>query len=102
MTNTIPLDPVDTRVIYDTSNNVYGASIDESSIVTQPSFLQIELVPSGTTLSVQAKIALDASWVEQASITNADGASILTFTNKFDFVRVVRTGTGNVKVFSQS
>ncbi len=94
-----------TLIIYDTaaSTPIQGADANHSLIINTPSFIQLEALASGTTIQVQQKIHIDATWVNVgAAITNTDGATIVTFSKSPNYVQLVRSGSGAIKAWRQA
>ena len=87
--------------------------IPENVIVTVPKYtrtvcsctmVQFETIPIGTTIQLQAKIHLDATWCDIGTAkTHTDEGSIYTFSSIYNFTRIMITGgTGKPTVFYSS
>jgi hypothetical protein len=88
------------KCIFDTAASV-GLDANTSHISTFACMFQVNTVPTGTVVSVQAKIAPDAEWLEIWQSTDADPHFIQTYQMPYNFQRAVRlSGTGAVKAFS--
>jgi hypothetical protein len=64
---------------------------------------QVDPVPLGTIVSVQAKIHPKAAWIEIWQSTEADPHFLATYQMPYNFQRVVRlSGSGDVKAFASA
>ena len=100
-TNLDPKSPV--RVVYDTANSIIGADADHSPTIPAPRFIQFEALAVGTTLQLQQRIHVSASWVNVGTAyTSTDGAVVLSFAVVPNYARLVRTGAGAIVAYSQS
>lgn len=73
-----------------------------SELVINPSLLQVEALPAGTTITIQGKVDPLATWVTLATITDADGLSTVNFNTRYNLVRGNRTvGSGQPTVYAQ-
>ena len=88
------------RLVYDTANGICGMDEDHSSSIPAPTLIQIEPLPAGTTVQVQQRISINASWVN-AGDPISSGPAIVAFIGTPNFVQLVRTGTGDVLAFAQ-
>lgn len=95
------VDPVPARVAYDTANAIYGADLNTSDVIIQPSALQFEALAAGTSIDIQARIDEAASWVSYQTIDSTNSPALVLFTTPIDYIRLVRTGAGDAKVFAQ-
>jgi hypothetical protein len=98
------MNAVPSTCVFDTSNGI-GKDDDTSNIIIYPGAVQVNPVPVGTTVLVQAKIHTDAAWVtiwnSELDPAPIDRAFLQAWQNPFNFVQVVRSaGTGNVKAFA--
>lgn len=74
-----------------------------SRLTCRPAILQVDALPSGTNVQVQIKLHADASWTTFATITPADGSSLVNFSPPVNYVRVARSaGTGQPVVYAQN
>lgn len=96
--------PVPAFCAFDTANSV-GTDSETSNIITYPSSLQVDTVPVGTVVSVQAKVHKDASWVtvwnSETDAAPVDRAYIQTYQIPYNFMQVIRvSGIGDVKAYA--
>ena len=86
--------------VYDSAAGV-GIDADTSYSANFAPMFQVDPVPSGTVVAVEAKIHKDAAWVEIWRSTDPDPHFIATYQMPYNFLRVVRvSGTGDVKAFA--
>lgn len=73
-----------------------------SKVAPAPFHLQIDAIPAGASALVQARIHPDAEWVTIRTYTDADTPSVYVFGgDRFNFVRVVHSGVGDFKAYTQ-
>lgn len=90
-----------TRTLMDTVAGIHGDNVNTSLVACAPFVVQIGTLAVGTTVQLQGKSNQNAEWVP---ITDYDATSTPTmyiFDIRVNFVRLVRTGAGDVKVHSQ-
>jgi Tfp pilus assembly protein FimT len=89
------------RLILDTAATpaVNGIDANTSLIVSNPQVIQFENVGSSTSGQVQARVANGAAWINVGSAVSAAG--LVSLSDRYDQVRVVRTGTGTLRVYAQ-
>ena len=74
--------------------------VNTSYSATFPSMFQVDPVPVGTVVEVQAKIHVNATWIPIWTSSAGDPHYLGQWSMPYNFMRAVRTsGTGDVKVF---
>ena len=90
--------PINAVCIYDTTKSL-GVDSNTSYAALFASMFQVNEVPVGTVVSVQAKIHTEANWHEIWRSTDTTGF-LQTYQMPYNYMRVVRiSGTGDVKAF---
>ena len=88
------------RCVLDTANSI-GLDANTSNATTFACMFQVDPVPTGTVVSVQAKVHPDAAWIEIWKSTDADPDYLQSYQMPYNFQRAVRiSGTGIVKAFA--
>ena len=78
-----------------------GVDANTSHTSTFAVMFQVDPVPSGTVVAVQAKIHPTAAWIELWRSSDADPHFIQTYQMPYNFQRAVRvSGSGAVKAFA--
>lgn len=88
--------------ILDTTAGLYDSNgtVNTSYTATFPSMFQVNTVPVGTVVVVQAKVHPSAEWNTIWTSSAQTPAYLATFQMPYNFMRAVRTsGTGDVKAF---
>jgi len=88
--------------ILDTANNLHDSNgdINVSHSATFPAMFQVNTVPTGTVVKVQAKIHYAAEWLDIWTSSDADPHFIMQWSMPYNFVRAIRiSGVGDVKAF---
>lgn len=86
--------------ILDTATGIGVDNNTSHAAIFSPMF-QVNTVPTGTVVSVQAKIHKDAEWIEIWRSSDADQHFLQTYQMPYNFQRAVRiSGTGDVKAFA--
>jgi len=97
---TTPSIPVYT--ILDTLNAISGVDVNTSHVSGSPSAVQIEPTPAATTVEVQARLSPTSSWVTIQLVAAATAtATIVPFSVRYNFIRAIRVGAGDVVVMAQ-
>lgn len=91
------------KLIYDSAGAVQGADANTSLESLAPDILFIEGLATGTTCAVQVRPDETAIWYELAVVDGAvDADAIVYIDRRFNFVRTVRAGADDFKVFTQA
>jgi hypothetical protein len=88
--------------VLDTAAGIYDLDedVNTSHSATFPAMFQVDPVPVGTVVEVQAKIHRDAQWIKLWASTAPSPSFIAQWSMPYNFVRAVRvSGTGAVKAF---
>ena len=73
-----------------------------TNLTFRASALQVEELPSGMTITIQAKLHEDASWVDVDTVADSDGNEIIILEYVYNFIRgTITAGTGAPIVFAQ-
>ncbi len=74
--------------------------VNTSHTATFPAMFQVDPVPAGTVVEVQAKIHKDATWITIWTSSDPEPAYLSQWSMPYNFMRAVRTsGTGAVKAY---
>lgn len=91
--------------IYDpaAAEPIQGADANESLIVRAPDIIAIEGMDGAnlTSVTVQVRIHPDGEWHDYQEVDKSKPNALLLFEITPNFVRVVRVGTDDFKVFAQ-
>lgn len=88
--------------ILDTANSI-GIDAKTSLVARSPRLFQVDPVPSGTVVAVEARVSNDAAWIELWRTKDASTSFIATYNVPYTQQRVVVvSGTGVVKAFASS
>ena len=91
---------VQASCVYDSAAGI-GDDVDTSYAATFAPMFQVNAVPTGTIVAVEAKIHKDADWHEIWRSTDLDPHFITTYQMPYNFIRARRvSGTGDVKAFA--
>jgi hypothetical protein len=85
--------------IYDSAAGI-GIDADTSHAAVFPAMFQVNSIPVGTVVAVEAKVHKDAEWYEVWRSTDTTGF-LQTYQMPYNFQRAIRvSGTGDVKAFA--
>lgn len=90
-------------LIYDPANSVHAPGAAGTSLAGNGvKMLQHEAVPSATSFDVQGRVDINAPWVKIGSTVAASApAAFIVLNDTYANVRIVRSGTGNFKVWAK-
>lgn len=92
------------QCIYDTAAAipVVGEDSDTSRVAVTPFHVQVDAIPVGTVVQLQCRVCEEAEWVSIIDYTSEMTPTVYVFGHdRVNFVRTVRQGAGDVKVFIQ-
>lgn len=92
------------NVIFDTAATIpiNDGNVDNSKVLASPSAIQIQNIPAGTSVNINARVSPDADWVLLKNFTSTDGKVLYHFgVTYYNYVQVVRVGVGAIKAFAQ-
>jgi len=90
------------RLLYDPVNALHTPEQPDQSLVSvRPRFLAIEGMMAATTVTVQIKIHQQADWHDYQRVDNSVPNAIIEFFHAPNYVRVIRSGDDDFKVFVQ-